>query len=105
MEGYEMFTIRSRAIAAVAAAAFALTAFSTAPANAGTRRGDAVALAAIAGLFGTIAAVAAANAARDRHPGYYRPYPVAPYAGAQVYRGPVHHGPRWSGWHRRHWQR
>ncbi len=99
-----MLTIRSRVIAAAAAAAIALTAFSAAPAQARVRNGDAVAAAAIAGLFGTIATIAAANAARD-HYGYYRPRYVAPYPGVPVYRGPVHRSHRWGGWHRHHWHR
>jgi hypothetical protein len=102
MEGTEMLTLRSRAIAAAAAAAIALTTFSATPADAGTRRGDAAALAAVVGVFGTIAAIAAADAARDRHYGYYRPHHVAPYPGVPIYRGPVHRGHRWSGWHRHH---
>jgi hypothetical protein len=97
-----MFTIRSRVIAAAAAAAIALTAFSTAPAQARVRNGDAIALGAIVGLFGTVAALAAANAARDRH---YGPYYAAPHPGAPVYRGPVHRSHRWGGWHRHHWHR
>ena len=48
-------------IATVAAAAIALTSFGAAPAHAGYRRGDAVAAAAIAGVFGTVAAVIAAK--------------------------------------------
>jgi hypothetical protein len=92
-----MLTIRSRALAAVAAAAIALTSFNVTPASAGTRRGDAAALAAIAGLFGAVVAIAAANAHDD-----YRPYARAPHYGAPVYRGPVHPGHRWSGWHRNH---
>jgi hypothetical protein len=95
-----MFTFRHRAMATVAAAAIALTSFSFTPAKAGMRTGDAVALAAIAGVFGTVAALAA----RDRHNHYYRPHYAAPYPGPYV-RGPVHHGPRWGGWHRHHWYR
>ena len=96
-----MLTLRSRAIAIVAAAAIAPTSFS-ASANAGSRHGDAVALAAIAGVFGTIATIAAANAARDRYDAYYGPR-YAPGYGAYQYRGPVHGGPQWRSWHRRHW--
>jgi hypothetical protein len=106
----EMFTIRKSVIATVAAAAIALTSFGAAPAHAGYRRGDAVAAAAIAGVFGTVAAVIAAKAARDRYNAYYRPQYVpygygAPYAyGAPAYYGrPFQSGPRWGGWHRRHW--
>ena len=105
-----MLSLRSRAIAVVAAAAFALTTFGMAPANAGGRHrhGDAIAAAAIIGLFGTVAAIAAANA-RDRHGHYdrhhYRP-PYAAYPGDRYYhRGPVYHGPRWDGRHRHQWYR
>lgn len=99
-----MLSLRSRAIAVVAAAAFALTTFGMAPADAGSRHrhGDAIAAAAIIGLFGTVAAIAAANARHDR---YYRP-PYAAYPGDRYYhRGPVYHGPRWDGRHRHHWYR
>jgi hypothetical protein len=116
----EMFTIRKSVIATVAAAAIALTSFGAAPAHAGYRRGDAVAAAAIAGVFGTVAAVIAAKSARDRYNAYYGPRPYgyraphgygasygygAPYAyGAPAYYGrPFHSGPRWGGWHRRYW--
>jgi hypothetical protein len=85
----------SRAVAAVSAAAIALTSASFAPAMAApvskkesvamagdvdvsSRRkryrsynGNRAALGAVAGIFGTIAAIAAADAYRDR---YYRPY-------------------------------
>ncbi len=92
-----MLTLRSRAIAVAAAAAFALTSFGTVQANAGSRQGDAIAAAAIIGLFGTVAAIAAANA-RDRH--YYRE-PYAAYPGGDRYYGrPVHPGHRGHGWHR-----
>ncbi len=95
-----MLTIRNRVIAVVAAAAFSLAAFAPGTAEARTRNGDAVAAAAIVGLFGAVAAIAAANA-RDRHEArYYRPpYAVHPGYG---YHGPVHHGPRWHGWHGHH---
>jgi hypothetical protein len=95
-----MPTFRSRAIAVAAAAAFAVAAFAPGTAEAKVRNGDAVAAAAIVGLFGAVAAIAAANA-RDRYEArYYRPpYAVHPGYG---YRGPVHPGPRWHGWHRHH---
>ncbi len=95
-----MLTIRSCAIAAAAAAAIALTSFTATPASAG-RRGDAVALGAIVGLFGTVAAIAAANA-HDRRESYYRPRYVQPGYGGRYIHGPVHRGPRWDGWHRHH---
>jgi hypothetical protein len=100
-----MFTIRRRAIAAAAAAAVALTMFGAAPASAGSRNGNAVAAAAIAGVFGTVAALIAADAARDRYAAYYGPrYAPYPYRGAPLYRG-YRGGPQWNGWHRRHWHR
>lgn len=108
-----MLTIRKSVIATVAAAAIALTSFGAAPAHAGSRRGDAVAAAAIAGVFGTVGALIAAKAARDRYKAYYGPHYAMPYHGgyaapyaygAPVYRGP-HGGPQWHGWHRRHWHR
>ena len=112
----KMFTIRKSAIALIAATAMALTSFGAAPAHAGYRHGDAAAAAAIAGVFGTVAAVIAAKAARDRykayhgpHYGYAAPYHggyAAPYAyGAPGYHSRFHGGPRWHGWHRRHWYR
>ena len=90
-----MKILANRAIAAAAAAAIALTAFS-APASA-RHFGSRAMLGAVAGIFGTIAALAAADAARSN--GYYAPYygpgryapPPAPYYGP--YRS--HH---WNGW-------
>jgi hypothetical protein len=103
-----MLTIKRCAIAATTAAAIALTSFSATPASAGTRHGNAVAAAAIAGVFGTVAALIAADAARDRYARYYGPppvvYPPYAYGAAPLYRG-HHGGPRWHGWHRRHWHR
>jgi hypothetical protein len=102
----EMLTIRTGVIATVAAAAIALTSFGAAPAHARYRNGDAAAAAAIAGVFGTVGAIIAANAARDRYRAYHGPYYATPYPyyGAPVYRR-YHGGPRWHGWHRRHWHR
>ena len=91
-----MLTIRKSVIATVAAAAIALTSFGVAPANAGRRHGDAVAAAAIAGVFGTVAAVIAAKAARDRYKAHYGPhYGYAPqygYAAPYAYGAPAYHG-------------
>ena len=73
-----MLINRKRMIAVTAAAAIALStaSFST-PANARSRD-DAVAVATIMGVFGTIAAIAAADAARDRyHEPYYAPITAA----------------------------
>jgi hypothetical protein len=93
-----------RATAVAIAAAVALATVSLTPAHAG-RRGDAAAVAAVVGLFGTVAAIAAANAARDRAYDYYDGpvYAAPPQAYAPRYRG--------QGWHRghhlhgRHWHR
>jgi hypothetical protein len=92
-----MRTFTGRAIATAAAAAIALTTFSLQPAAAGSRHGnDAAALAAFAAVFGTIAAIIAADQHRDR-PSYrhHRSYTHGP-----AYRAPVHHphGP----WQYRH---
>jgi hypothetical protein len=81
-----MQTWKSRAVATVAAAAIALTTFSLQPAAAGYRRGnDAAAFAAFAAVFGTIAAIVAAEQYRDRHhyePSYgYGPGDRGPYPG------------------------
>ena len=101
-----MFTIGKSVIPTVAAAVIALTSFGAAPANAGYRHGDAAAAAVVAGVFGTVGAIIAAKAARDRYRAYYGPHYATPYPyyGAPVYRG-YHGGPRWHGWHRRHWHR
>jgi hypothetical protein len=90
-----MRMLTSRAIATAAAAAIALTTFSLQPAAAGSRHGnDAAALAAFAAVFGTIAAIVAAEHYRDR-PHYRPPYNY----------GPAGHGPHphrdWK--HHRRW--
>ena len=90
-----MRMLTSRAIATAAAAAIALTTFSLQPAAAGSHHGnDAAALAAFAAVFGTIAAVVAAEHYRDR-PHYERSYNYGP-----VDRGPHPHGD-WK--HYRRW--
>ena len=83
-----MLTNRMRILAATVAAAVAFTSASFTPASARSR-GDAAALAAIVGVFGTIAAIAAADAYRDHHPHYYghRPYYGGPYAPPPAYYG------------------
>jgi len=94
-----MRTILSRTIATAAAAAIALTTFSLQPAAAGSR-GDAAALGAFAAVFGTIAAIIAAEQYRDQ-PAYGQPYGPAygpSYGYGPVY--PVPHGP-WR--HHHHW--
>jgi hypothetical protein len=88
-----MQTWKSRAVATVAVAAIALTAFSLQPAAAHPRHGnDAAAFAAFAAVFGTIAAIVAAEQYRDRHS--YEPS----YGYGADYRGPYPGGP-----HHRHW--
>jgi hypothetical protein len=107
MKGSTMCKQSNRVIAAATAAAIALTSASFAPAVAAPasgkspaaatagdvefssrkrvrHRGNRAALGAVMGVFGTIAAIAAANAARDRYErhyfrGYYGPYGYGPY--------------------------
>ena len=72
-----MRTTRNRVIAAAAAAAIALTSMAATPAAASPYRyhrgpGNAAVLGAVAGVFGTIAALAA-------HDHYVRHYGYAPY--------------------------
>jgi hypothetical protein len=90
-----MRTMTSRAIATAAAAAIALTTFSLQPAAANPRHGNnAAALAAFAAVFGTIAAIVAADHYRDR-----------PHYGPGYNYGPVGNGPHPHGdWrHYRRW--
>ncbi len=63
-------------------------------------RGNAAAVGAVIGLFGTIAAIAAADSYRDRYygGGYYGPYAYGPGYGYAPYYG--HR--RWHG--HRHWR-
>jgi membrane associated rhomboid family serine protease len=79
-----MRTLMSRTIAISAAAAIALTTFGLQPAAAHPRDGDAAALGAFAAIFGTIAAIIAAEQYRDRTT-YVPSYTYGP-----VYGGPVH---------------
>ena len=86
-----MRILTTRAIAAAAAAAIALSTMTIQPAAAGSRHGnDAAALAAFAAIFGTVAAIIAAEQERDSYT--YSPGP--PYGGP-VYgyapRGPHRH--------------
>jgi hypothetical protein len=98
-----MLSIRNGAISAAVAAAIALGSFT--PANASSR-GDRAMLGAVAGVFGAIATIAAANAARNA---YYEDEPV--YVAPQAYPAPVYaapvYGPGYRGhWrHHRHWHR
>jgi hypothetical protein len=73
----------SRSLALAVAAAMALTLFDVAPASAHHYRhyGNAAVVGAVLGLFGTIAAVAAADRYRDDDYayGYGGPYYYAPY--------------------------
>jgi hypothetical protein len=99
----------SRALAAALTAALALASLDIAPAQAaGTvemsahrhwRHGNGAVLGAVAGLFGTIAVLAA----NDRYQnGYY--YGGSPYYyGSYGYGGPYVYGPRYHYWHR-HWR-
>jgi hypothetical protein len=88
-KGEQMRITRNRAIAAATAAAIALTAVAVTPASARPYRhhhrgaGNAAVLGAVAGLFGTIATLAARDR-YERHYGYgyapyYAPPPPAPY--------------------------
>ena len=89
-----MHTLTSRAITAVAAAAFALTTMSFQPAAAASRHGDDAAAAFLfAGFLGTIAAIIASQN-YDDHPHYT----YGPVRGP-MYRGPSHHG--WRQHHHR----
>ena len=89
-----MRTIMSRAVTTAAAAVFALTVMSIQPAAAGYRHGnDAAALAAFAAIFGTVAAIIAAEQYRDR----YEPRYI--YGGDS---GPVF-VPRGDWRHHHHW--
>jgi hypothetical protein len=89
-----MRTLTSRAIATAAAVAIVLTTFSLQPAAAGSYRGnDAAALGAFAAVFGTIAAIIAAEQYRDQ-PSYESSYGYEPsYGYGPVYRGGPVHGP------------
>jgi hypothetical protein len=93
----QMLTNRMRAVAAAVAGAVALSAVTFTPAEARGRRGDALALAAVAGVFGTIVALAA----RDRTyggPVYYdEPIYDGPVYGGPVYRGRVYAAPVYRG--------
>jgi hypothetical protein len=93
MEG-TMFSIRNGVISAAVAAAIALTSFTAANAS---PRGDRAMLGAVAGVFGAIATIAAANAARDRYGEDYDDGPI--YAAPPVYR------PGFGGWRHHHWHR
>jgi len=91
-----MRTFKSRAVTTAAAAVFALTITSIHPAAAGHRHGnDAAALAAFAAIFGTVAAIIAAEQYRDRYEPRYTYGPAD--------RGPVF-VPRGHWRHRHHHQ-
>ena len=88
-----MRMLTSRAITAAAAVAIALSTMTIQPAAAGSRHGNyAAALAAFAAIFGTVAAIIAAEQQRDSYS-----YSHGPVYGGPVYGGPPH-GPY------RHWQ-
>jgi hypothetical protein len=96
-------TIR-RAILAAVAGILVVTTIGLTPAEARHRHyGNAAAVAAVVGLFGTIAALAAADQYRDDYYGYgpyYGGYYPAPYA----YYGGGYRGYRYGGghWHHHH---
>ncbi len=92
-----------RALAAATVAALALTTVSFTPAEARMRRGDAAVLAAVVGVFGTIAAIAAADAARDQYRHRHGPYYGAPVYAPPAYSGPVYPAPGYGHWRRHHW--
>jgi hypothetical protein len=102
-----MRTNLRRTLIAAVAATVAFTSIGLTPADARYRhRGNAAAAAAVFGLFGTIAAIAAADAARDDYyGGYYGgPYSYAPapyygYGGRGGYRGHWHGGHHWHHHH------
>jgi hypothetical protein len=93
-----MFTKTRRAIATIAAAAITLSTIGLQPAFADYRRhnNDAAAAAAMIAIFGTVAALIAADQARDNHRRHYRHYGPA-------YGGPdrVPHGRYWRQHHHR----
>jgi hypothetical protein len=107
----------SRVVAAALAGALALTSLDIVPAkaagpsqtaqsNSGTvemsarrhwHRGNAAVLGAVAGLFGTIAVLAANDRYRDDYYG-------APYYGPYGYGGPYYAPYRYHYWHHHHWR-
>jgi hypothetical protein len=104
-----MSTNKTRGVAMALAAAVALSAVTFTPAEARVRRNDAAALAAFAGIVGTIAVLASRSRNRDHYyygqPAYYygQPAYAAPVYPAPGYGGPVHVAPRPGyGWHRYH---
>jgi hypothetical protein len=92
-----MRTLSNRAIAAATAVALGLTAIAATPASASPRRynhGNAAAIGAAVAIFGTIAAIAAAND-RDRdYREHYRPH-YGPGYGPYAYEPRPYYGPRW----------
>ena len=93
--------INTRRFAAAALAGIlALSTIGLTPAQAHWRRGDAAVLGAVAGLFGTIAVLAA----RDQYRDYYGCYGCygGPYYG---HPGPYAYGPGYRYWgHHHHWR-
>lgn len=93
----------SRSLAIAVAAAVALTLFDVAPASAHHYRhyGNAAVMGAVLGMFGTIAALAAADRYRDDDYayGYGGPYYYAP---GYYYGGSYGHARRYYGGH--HWR-
>ena len=96
-------TIR-RAILAAVAGILVVTTIGLTPAEARHRHyGNAAAVAAVVGLFGTIAALAAADQYRDDYYGY-GPYYGGYYPARYAYYGGGYRGYRYGGghWHHHH---
>jgi len=89
-----------RFAAAALVGALTLTTIGLTPAEARHwHRGNAAALGAVVGVFGTIAALAAADQYRD---GYYGCYDCGgPY---YAYPGPRYYGGGYRHWHHHHWR-
>jgi hypothetical protein len=107
-----MLRDRMRAIAAAVAGAVALSAVTFTPAEARVRPGDALALTAVAGAFGTIAALAARSYYEGGYYGgpayYYEPVYGAPVYGGPIYAPSIYRGRAFAFRHggpARHWHR
>ena len=74
-----MRILANRAVTTAAAAVFALSIIGIQPASAGYRHGNGAALAAFAAIFGTVAAIIAAERYRDQYEPRY------PYGGSPVF--------------------
>lgn len=67
-------------------------------------RGNRAALGAVVGVFGAIAALAAADRYRNDYYYYGSPYYGRPYYGPYSYGGPYYYAPRSRYGHHRHWR-